>query len=750
MTESTRTIGERLQEILFQHGAISIEEAASGELYRALSYYVRETLGKQLWLTDSEMGRHRIIVYLSMEHLPGLMLQKNLDYLGIYDEIEMTLKEHGRELEELLTEDRELGLGSSDMGHLANGLLDTFASCGYSAIGYGLLYREGYFRQGLKEGEQTEEPDNWWSRGKNWLYKSTIALKTIMGGSVDISKEGDDLIFTQRGGEEHTIRYYDLPYSGWGNDRALRLRLMEDDILTKRLIPVNSLPEKNRQRFKQEYLLVSGAMQDIVREHLEEGNPIDLLDEHYLFLMMDSHLLLAIPELLRILLDDVKLSWDEAWDITSRAFYYTPIASIEEAMNKLEGAMTRELLPRLWLILEEIHHRYLAKLSVAIPLKEESRRASGILWDNEIRLINIAKAGAYQGPPLGHPLAVSHRRWLLSANPKLRDLLLESLGDGFISNPWELKKLSEFKEDRAFLDSLESVKRENKKRLAKTIFDTKGVLIDPYALFDGHIRDINDDNRQLLQVLWAIDQYLRLKDEPNLDVVPRVIFIGGRAASHDRTSKLLIKLINQLSDKINKDITIKDKLKLIFIEDLSQRRGEILIPAIEMVQSLTVPSKGGLNLGGLTAMVNGALALGSRDDTNMLVQSYSGKECIRIFGSTKEEAQLHYDIRDSKPQEQYYRNKELKRACEVLLGRESLVDGSLYRTLNEGLIKYNDHSLVLRDYAEYARGMKDVSGWYLDRYGWSRRMLGSIALLADFSSDTVVGIYAKKMWQELS
>ena len=327
MTGNTRTIGERLQEILFQHGAVTIEEAASGELYRALSYYVRETLGKQLWQTDREMGRHRIIVYFSMEHLPGLMLQKNLDYLGIYDEIDKTLKDHGRELEELLAEDRELGLGSSDMGLLANGLLDTFASCGYSAIGYGLLYREGYFRQGLKEGEQTEEPDNWWSRGKNWLYKSTVALQTIMGGSVDITKEGDDLIFTQKGGEEHNIRYYDLPYTGWGNDRTLRLRLMEDDVLTKRLIPSNSLPEKNRQRFKQEYLLVSGAMQDIVREHLEKGNPIDLLDEHYLFLMMDSHLLLAIPELLRILLDDVKLSWDEAWDITSRAFYYTPIAS---------------------------------------------------------------------------------------------------------------------------------------------------------------------------------------------------------------------------------------------------------------------------------------------------------------------------------------------------------------------------------------------------------------------------------------
>ena len=522
---------------------------------------------------------------------------------------------------------------------------------------------------------------------------------------------------------------------------------MEDDTLTKRLITPNSLPEKNRQRFKQEYLLVSGAMQDIVREHIGKGHSIDLLDEHYLFLMMDSHLLLAIPELLRILLDDVNLSWDEAWDITSRAFYYAPIASIEEAMNKLEGAMTRELLPRLWLILEEIHHRYIDKLQNS---GEEGRRVSGILWENEVRLINIAKAGAYQGPPLGHPLAISHRRWMLSANPGLKNLLMESIGDGFISDPWEFKRILGLKDDKAFLESLEAIKLQNKERLANSVFETKGILIDPYAMFDGHIRDINDDNRQLLQVIWVIDQYLRLKDEPNLDVVPRVVFIGGRAASHDQSSKLLIKLINRLADKINKDITIKNKLRLIFVEDLSLRRGEILIPAIELIQSLTVPSKGGLHLGGLTSMVNGAIALGSRDDTNSLIQSYSGSDSIRLFGSTKEEAKLHYDTKDSKPQEQYYRNKELKRACEVLLGKESLVDGNLFRALNEGLIKYNDHSLVLRDYVEYSRAMEEVSSQYLDRDVWSKRMLNSIALLADFSSDIVVGIYAKKMWQELS
>lgn len=304
MTDNTRTIADRLQEILFQHGAASVTEAAPGELYRALGYLIRETLGRQLYETDREMGNGRVIVYLSMEHLPGLMLQKNLDYLGMYDDIEKALKELGLDLEELLAEDRELGLGYSDMGHLANGLLDTFASGGYSAIGYGLLYREGYFRQAIVDGQQIEEPDLWWSRGKNWLYKSTHSYETVTGGSVDISKDGEDLVFTQRDGDIHTLRYYDLPYAGWGNSRSLRLRLLDHDTLTRRMIPSNSLPEKKRLRFRQEYLLVSGAMQDIVRQHLEKSRPIDMLDEHYMFLMTDSHLLVAIPELLRILMDE--------------------------------------------------------------------------------------------------------------------------------------------------------------------------------------------------------------------------------------------------------------------------------------------------------------------------------------------------------------------------------------------------------------------------------------------------------------
>ncbi|MDX9916690.1 MAG: glycogen/starch/alpha-glucan phosphorylase [Gudongella sp.] len=744
MRDYTSTSAEKLQDILYQHGAVTIKEASAGELYRALAYLVRETLGRQLHASERKMDRGRVIVYLSMEHLPGLMLQKNLDYLGIFDELGAALKEHGRDIQELLAEDREPGLGSSDMGYLANGLMDTFASKKYNAVGYGLLYREGYFRQSIEDGQQVEKEDQWWSRGKNWLYKGSESFEVITGGSVDISKEGDDLVFTQKNGTSHTLSCYDLPYTGWENDYTLKLRLFESDSLTRRFIPAGTLPEDNRKRFLQEYILVSGAMQDIVRQHLSSGRTIDSIAERYLFLMLDSHMFLAIPEFLRILLDDAELSWNKAWEITKKVFYYAPIDTMEKVMAKMEGSLIQEQLPRLWMILEEIHHRYLEEVGA----EEEKRESFGILWDDEVRLLNIAKAGAYQGPPLGHPLAVSHRRWLLSGNPRLRQLILEAIGDGFIEDPAKLKELSNLSEDSVFLRKLEDVKLENKKALSEAIFKKDGILTDPYAIFDGHIREISDDNRQLLQVLWVIDKFLELKDNPNIDVIPRVVLIGGKAAAHDYRSKLVIRLINSLSKVINSDPAIKGKLKLVFVEDLSQRRGELVIPSLELVQSLTVPSKEELHLGGLSSMISGAVGFGSRDNTNMLIENYSFFDSMKLFGSRREEVQVLYNDHDANVSEFYYRNKELKRACETLLGREGLFDEQIFRSLNTDLLKYNDHDFVLRDWAEYVRGMDEITMQYLDRDLWNKKSLGSIILTSEFASDSVVELYASKVSEE--
>ena len=736
-------IGSRIQAILYQHAAVSFENAAPKEVYRAVGYFIRELLGRQIYETRQEIKDSQVLVYLSMDYLPGSLLQKNIDYLDIYEEIDTALKEHNWNLDSLFSEDREIAIGYSDLGYLANGLLDTFATDSYNVIGYGLLYREGYFKQVIKNGEQVEEVDDWWSRGKNWLYKCEDNYNVRVGGRVDILRGEKGLQFKQEGYEELLLRTYDLPYVGYKNKRTNYLRLFEHNDLTKRAISRNAPPNIIKEKIKQEYLLVSGTLQDVIRIHKENNRDLKDLNKHFIFLMLESHLLLCIPELMRILLDDYSLEWDEAWEITNKTFFYAPIKTIEERFSTLETSLIKDWVPRLWLIIEEIHHRYLDKLSSVIHLEEEARERSGILWGNELRLINIASAGAFQGPKLVHPLAISHRRWLLSGNPPLSELLKQKLGNGFISYPRKIKSILGFKEDMNFLLDLQEVKQNNKNALVDIIYAKNKIVLNPYAIFDGHLAEIKESNRQLLELLWIIHQYLELKIQPNIDMIPRVHFIGGKAAPYDHIGKLIIKLTHDLKSIINSDFTIKDKLKIIFIEDLSLKTAEKVYPALDTIQSLTLPTKEGINLAGLTAMVNGAVEIGSFNDANLLLRNYVGDENIKLFGISANKIKKFYHTKEYNSQELYYRNKDIRRAVDALIGKEGILDSQLYRPLYDLLLKYNDHNFVLRDFKDYTLAMREIETEFLNSTKWSKKMLSNIALSADFSSDIVVRKYVE-------
>ena len=736
-----------IQKILYQHGAIHIREASSKELYRAVSYYIREIIGKQMYDTWKRSKESRVMVYMSMEYLPGSLLQKNIDYLNIGRSLEESLQRCGCKLEDLLKEDRQLGLGNSDLGHLSNGLMDTFASGSYNAIGYGLLYREGYFRQEIVDGQQVESHDNWWLRGKNWLYKGDYSYKVVTGGKVDISMGEKGFVFTQRDTEDLLLRYYDLPYLGYENNTCNRLRLFDHKNLTRKVHGIDSIPDERRERFKQEYLLVSGALQDVVMTHLENKREIESLNDHFLFLMTDTNLLLAIPELMRILLDNHKMEWDLAWEITSKAFFYTPFTPLENTLTTLEGSMLKEWLPRLWMILEEIHHRYLSKLEKIENLGDEGKKTSGILWDDQVRLYNISNVGVHKGPPISHPLAISHRRWLISGNPPLRDLMKEYLGEDFFSRPEDIKGIVDFESSKAFLDKLEGVKQKNKNRLRNQIFGTQGILINPHSIFHGYLKDFKSQNRQLLILLWILDTYLDLKDNPNLDMVPRTIFIGGKAAAQDNHGKLLIRLANHLSREINGDKTIKEKLKVLFVEDLSLKKAEFLYPALDITHSLTTPTKGGVHLAGLTAMINGAVAIGSREETNLLLKEHVGEDNIYLFGITCENAEKCYDTKEYSSHEHYYRNRELRRCVDALVGREGIIPKGVYKELQDELLKYNDNNFILGDFEEFKEEIAKAERDYLDQEIWIKKALRNIALTGDFASDAVVARYARIMWK---
>ena len=738
---------EEIQKILYQHGAVTLEEASSKEIYRALSYHIRETIGRQMSRTEKNSRQGMTMVYMSMEYLPGSLLRKNIDYLHKGKSLQEALQKRGCNLNDLILEDRELGLGYSDIGYLSNGLMDTFASGSYNAIGYGLLYREGYFRQEVENFQQLEKPDNWWVRGKNWLYKGDRKYRVTTGGRVDISMGDKGLVFTPSDTEDLTLRYYDLPYLGYRNGFCNRLRLFDHETITRRIKPLDSTTENRRERFKQEYLLVSGALQDVIKTHLSNGRKVETLNDHFIFLMMDTNLLLAVPELMRLLVDQYKLEWDHAWEITSEAFFYTPLVALEDTLLTLEGKTFREWLPRLWMVLEEIHHRYLDRLRSIGEILDEGIKSSGILWDDQVRLYNLPGAGVYEGPPIGHPLAVSHRRWILSGNPPLRDLIEAYLGDEFVENPEVIKRLLKMEDDRDLLLGISHVKEKNKRTLCQEIYRKDGIVLDPNTIFHGYLKDVSASNRQVLMLLWVLDTYLNLKENPNIDMVPRTVFIGGKAGENDFEGKEIIRLANRLAHVINGDVTIREKLKVIFVHDLSLKKEEFVYPALDITHSLTTPTKGGLHLAGLTAMINGAVAIGSREETNELLGGHTMDGSMELFGITAEEVNRCYDTKEYNSQEYYYLNRDIRRVVDALLGKRDIIGEGEFRGIHDMLLKYNDNNFVLRDFVEYKDRIQTMEADYLTGDKWTVKMLHNIALIGEFASDVVVSRYAKKMQQ---
>ena len=738
---------EEIQKILYQHGAVTLEEASSKEIYRALSYHIRETIGRQMSRTEKNSRQGMTMVYMSMEYLPGSLLRKNIDYLHKGKSLQEALQKRGCNLNDLILEDRELGLGYSDIGYLSNGLMDTFASGSYNAIGYGLLYREGYFRQEVENFQQLEKPDNWWVRGKNWLYKGDRKYRVTTGGRVDISMGDKGLVFTPSDTEDLTLRYYDLPYLGYRNGFCNRLRLFDHETITRRIKPLDSTTENRRERFKQEYLLVSGALQDVIKTHLSNGRKVETLNDHFIFLMMDTNLLLAVPELMRLLVDQYKLEWDHAWEITSEAFFYTPLVALEDTLLTLEGKTFREWLPRLWMVLEEIHHRYLDRLRSIGEILDEGIKSSGILWDDQVRLYNLPGAGVYEGPPIGHPLAVSHRRWILSGNPPLRDLIEAYLGDEFVENPEVIKRLLKMEDDRDLLLGISHVKEKNKRTLCQEIYRKDGIVLDPNTIFHGYLKDVSASNRQVLMLLWVLDTYLNLKENPNIDMVPRTVFIGGKAGENDFEGKEIIRLANRLAHVINGDVTIREKLKVIFVHDLSLKKEEFVYPALDITHSLTTPTKGGLHLAGLTAMINGAVAIGSREETNELLGGHTMDGSMELFGITAEEVNRCYDTKEYNSQEYYYLNRDIRRVVDALLGKRDIIGEGEFRGIHDMLLKYNDNNFVLRDFVEYKDRIQTMEADYLTGDKWTVNMLHNIALIGEFASDVVVSRYAKKMQQ---
>lgn len=732
MQKDLNTIRNDIQDILYQHQATALEEASNSEIYRATCYYLRQTIGKNIYDTQKDMKDKKTNIFLSLEYSPGDLLFKHINYMNVSSDIQNALSKEIINLNSLLEEDKSIELGKSYMGIYTDSLMDSFANLKINCIGYGLLYRDGYFKQRVDENGQHQDIDDWWSRGKNWLYKKEYKYSVDIYGQVETKFQDGKYKFNQINTSKLNIRSYDLPYISKDSEFYLKIRLFDDSNYTKRLLPKSTTQLDREEKLIQRYILVSSSLKDAIREYLTTNEDIDNFQSRFRVLLADSNLLIAIPEFMRILLDEYNLEWDEAWEITQNTFTYI---KLKEDYLQAEGNLLMKVLPRVWMILDEIHHRYIKKITTNNPngeIKEES-----ILWDGEVRLINLAKATNTKIDTINPIIAISHRKYLQFANPELFEFINSSIKGDLSKDIHKIESILDFVDEPDFIEEIGKIKQDHKFKLAQKIFNYYRIKINPYALFDAHFIQINEKNRQLLEAVYIINEYLRLIDNPNIDTIPKVFFIAGKADSNDAVGKLIIKLIYNLSLKINKDLTIKDKLKLFFLDDYALRNIATLYTGIDLVESLATPTKEKVNAFKLISMINGSLAIGSKNKYNLDFLD-STKNTSYLFGSEEKEVQQIYENKGYNSQEYYYKNIALKKSIDTLNGAYGLFKPDEFKELFDLLIRFNDINLVLKDFEDYSKTRQEIDHHFLNKRKWYSKTISSIALIKEYSSDAVV------------
>lgn len=732
MQKDLNSIRNDIQDILYQHQATMIEEASIAEIYRATCYYLRQTIGKNIYDTQKKMIDKKTNIFLSLEYFPGDLLFKHINYMNVSSDIQNALSKEIINLNALLEEDKSIELGKSYMGIYTDSLMDSFANLKINCIGYGLLYRDGYFKQRVDENGQHEEIDDWWSRGKNWLYKKEYKYSVDIYGQVETKFQDGKYRFNQLNTSKLNIRSYDLPYISKDSEFYLKIRLFDDSNHTKRLLPKSTTQSDREEKLIQRYILVSSSLKDAIREYLTTNEYIGDFSSKFRVLLADSNLLIALPEFMRILLDEYNLEWDEAWEITQNTFTYI---KLKEDYLQAEGNLLMKVLPRVWMILDEIHHRYIKKITTNNPNGEIKKES--ILWDGEVRLINLAKATNTKIDTINPIIAISHRKYLQFANPELFEFINESIKGDLSKDINKIESILDFVDEPDFIEEIGKIKQNHKFKLSQKIFDYYRIKINPYALFDAHIIQIDEKNRQLLETIYIINEYLRLIDNPNIDTIPKVFFIAGRADSNDVVGKLIIKLIYKLSLKINKDLTIKDKLKLFFLDDYALKNIGTLYTGIDLVQSLATPTKEKVNAFKLISMINGSLAIGSKNKYNLDFLD-STKNIIYLFGTEEREVQEIYENKSYNSQEHYYKNIALRKSIDTLNGAYGLFKPDEFKELFDLLIKFNDINLVLKDFEDYRSTRQEIDHHFLNKRKWYSKTISSIALIKEYSSDAVV------------
>ena len=779
----------------------TIDEATPQQVFQAVSYAVKDDIIDRWIATHKEYEKRNVktLYYLSMEFLMGRALGNNLINLTYYNDVKEALDELGFDINFIEDQEPDAALGNGGLGRLAACFLDSLATLGYPAYGCGIRYRYGMFKQAIEDGFQVEKPDDWLKDGNPFEVKrAEYAVEVKFGGYVRVEYKDGKNRFIQEGYQSVRAVPYDLPIIGYGNNVVNTLRIWDAEAIQEfnldsfdkgeyqkaveqanlaRTIVEVLYPNDNHYsgkelRLKQQYFFISASVQRAVLKYKENNDDIRKFHEKVTFQLNDTHPTVAVAELMRILMDEEGLDWDEAWEVTTKTCAYTNHTIMAEALEKWPIELFSRLLPRIYQIIEEINRRFMIKIQEMYPGNQNKIKNMAILYDGQVKMAHLAIAGSYSvnGVAKLHTEilekrelkdfyemrpeqfnnktnGITQRRFLLHGNPLLADWITDKIGDEWITDLTKLSKLKVYVDDEKYQQEFMNIKYQNKIRLANYIKEHNGIDVDPRSIFDVQVKRLHEYKRQLLNILHVMHLYNELKENPQMDMFPRTFIFGAKAAAGYKRAKLTIKLINSVADVINNDESIKGKIKVVFIEDYKVSNAEIIFAAADVSEQISTASREASGTGNMKFMLNGAPTLGTMDGANVEIVEEVGEENAFIFGLSAEEVMKYEKDGGYNPWDIYNTNQDVRKVLTQLInGFYSPENPELFRELYDSLTK-EDVYFTLKDFDSYAEAQKRVEKAYKDEKGWARMAMLNTACSGKFSSDRTIQEYVDDIWK---
>ena len=786
----------------------TMEEASEQEVFQAVSYAVKDVIIDNWLATQQTFDKEdpKMVYYMSMEFLMGRALGNNLINLTAYKEVKEALDEIGFDLNMIEDQEPDQALGNGGLGRLAACFLDSLATLNYCAYGCGIRYRYGMFKQEIRDGYQVEAPDNWLKNGYPFeLRRPEYAKEVHFGGYVRVEWDPvkNENKFIHEGYQAVKAVPYDMPITGYNNDVVNTLRIwdaepivdfnldsfdkgdyhnaVEQENLARTIVEV-LYPNDNHMagkelRLKQQYFFVSASLQAAIAKYKKTHDDITKLHEKVVFQMNDTHPTVAVAELMRILIDEEGLGWDQAWDITTKCCAYTNHTIMSEALEKWPIELFSRLLPRVYQIIEEINRRFILEIQQKYPGNFEKIKKMAIIYDGQVKMAHLAIVAGYSvnGVARLHTEilknqelkdfyemmpekfnnktnGITQRRFLLHANPLLADWITEHIGPDWITDLPQLKKLAVYADDEKALQEFMNIKFKNKERLAKYILEHNGVEVDPHSIFDVQVKRLHEYKRQLLNILHVIYLYNQIKMHPEMEFYPRTFIFGAKASAGYATAKKIIKLINSVADVVNNDASINGKIKVVFIENYRVSNAEWIFAAADVSEQISTASKEASGTGNMKFMLNGAPTLGTMDGANVEIVQEVGEENAFIFGLSAQEVINYENNGGYNPMDYFNNDQDIRRVLMQLINGEYAPDDpERFRDIYDSLLNTNssdraDTYFILADFKSYAEAQERVEKAYRDETGWARMAMMNTACSGKFTSDRTIQQYVDEIW----